>query len=217
MADTPPRPSFVAFYPSDWKGGTAHLSPMLEWTYLQICLHNWDKGEALPKHHQAGVLGRNPDWEEAVKTLAEMDKIALTATGALFVPRAFIEYRRSAAALEKKRTAGRAGADKRWKKKEKNGDAMPDDGRNGDMVFSVPPDLWADFREHRRKLKHPMTERAEKGILKRLERFQTEGHDPVEVLEQSIRKGWSDVWPIKGDGNGNGPGDGRGLFNAAKG
>lgn len=74
------------------------------------------------------------------------------------------------------------------------GDDEEDDGANGDLVFSVPPDLWADFRKHRIKLKAPMTERAEKLILKDLEKFHALGHDPTEVLERSIMKGWKGVF-----------------------
>lgn len=212
----PPRPAFVSFYPSDWKAGTATLTPSLEWTYLQVCLFNWDKGKALPKQLQEPTLGRNPDWRADVATLLDMDKLASTASGALMVPRAVAEFRKAQNLLEKKVNAGRKGAKNRWKNKDNDSGAMPDDGRNGDMVFSVPPDLWRDFREHRTKIKAPMTERAERGILKRLEEIQAEhGDDPAAVLEQTIRKGWRDVFPLKGDGNGRGAGPSRdGLFDA---
>lgn len=220
MADTSPplRPAFIGLYPSDWKAGTAHMTDREEWTYLQICLHNWDKGEAMPKRLQSGLLGRNPEWAATVAALVEMDKVAVTAAGALMVPRAMTSYRAAQAALEKKSRSGKAGANSRWKNKPQDGDATPDDGRNGDMIFSVPPDLWADFRKHRTKVKAPMTERAERSILKRLEEIQREhGHDPVAVLEQTIRKGWRDVFPLKGDENGARPGDtGRGLFDASR-
>jgi hypothetical protein len=81
--------------------------------------------------------------------------------------------------------------------------ALDDAGQNGNLVGSgVPEELWRDFREHRCKIKAPMTDRAEKAILKRLEEFKTNhGDDPSQVLEQSIRKGWRDVFPLKADGD----------------
>lgn len=218
--DTPLRPPYINLFPSDWKGGTAIMTDREEWTYLQVCLHNWDKGEAMPKRLQAGLLGRNPEWAETVTALVEMDKVTMTAAGALMVPRAMASYRAALAALEKKRNSGRKGASKRWNannNNDKNGGATSPDGANGDLVFSVPPDVWADFRKHRERVKAPMTERAERGILKRLEEIQREhGHDPVAVLDQSIRKGWRDVFPLKGEDNGARPRDsGRGLFDAS--
>lgn len=221
MADSPPpppRPSFVSFYPSDWKGGTTALSVSMEWTYLQVCLFNWDKGKALPQQLQEPTLARNPRWREDVEALVEMDKISKTAAGALFVPRAVAEFRKAQQLLEKKVNAGRKGAKKRWENSPQDSGAMSPDGQNGDLLFSVPPDVWADFRKHRNKIRAPMTERAEGGILKKLEAIQAEhGHDPVAVLDQSIRKGWRDVFPLKGDEDGARPRDsGRGLFDASR-
>lgn len=224
MAEQPPlRPAFIGLYPSDWKAGTAIMSDREEWTYLQVCLHNWDKGEAMPKRLQPGLLGRNPEWSATVAALVEMDKVTVTASGALLVPRAITSYRAALAALEKKSKSGKAGANSRWNTNDKDGGANSPQGstggQNGDLIFSVPPQDWSDFRDHRRKLGAPMTARAEAGIIKKLETIHREhGHDPVAVIEQSILKGWRDVFPLKGESNGNGPhGDGRGLFNAARG
>lgn len=91
----------------------------------------------------------------------------------------------------------------------REGDDNPDDGANGDLVFSVPADVWKSFREHRDKLKAPMTKRAESLMLRKLERMWGQGHDPTEVIEQSIMRGWRDVFELKDDRNGrsrdNGP------------
>lgn len=194
------------------------MTPLQEWTYLQINLHNWDKGEAMPKRLQPGLLGRNADWPKTVAELVDMDKVMTTASGALFVTRAINSYRAALKTMGKRSNAGKTGAKKRWNNNNEDSSAKEEDGRNGDMIFSVDPGLWNDFREHRRKLKAPMTSRAEAGILKKLEAIKTEhGHDPTTVLDQSIRKGWRDVFPLKEDRDGNGPSDGFGLFNASRG
>ena len=56
-------------------------------------------------------------------------------------------------------------------------------------------ETWDDFKELRKKLKKPMTERAEKGIIKKLEDFGIDCH--IQVLEQSIESGWTTVYNLK--------------------
>lgn len=207
------RPPYVNFYPSDWKGGTANLPPMLEWTYLQVCLFNWDRGAAMPAGQSALHLSRNPDWERDLAQLCDLEKVIRTAGGHYFVPRALREAERSNNAYSKKRDAGREGAKKRWSKDDRS---PADDLPNGDLVFSVPKSVMADFRAHRRKIKKPMTERAEQLILTKLEKLLAEGHDPAAVVEQSIENGWAGVFPIREERDGKRNRDsGRGLFDAS--
>lgn len=59
--------------------------------------------------------------------------------------------------------------------------------------------VWPDFEEHRKKLKKPMTDRARSLIVAKLDSLEKQGHDPIAVLEQSIRQGWQDVFPLRGD------------------
>src|SRR5215469_13678886 len=61
----------------------------------------------------------------------------------------------------------------------------------------VPMSLWFEFVAMREKLRKPMTPKAAELIHKELARLKSEGQDPVEVLEQSIRNGWQDVFPLK--------------------
>jgi hypothetical protein len=58
---------------------------------------------------------------------------------------------------------------------------------------------WLMFEEHRKKLRKPMTDFAKRLVVKELARLQAEGHDPGAVLQQSVRRGWLDVFPVKGD------------------
>lgn len=213
------RPAYVQFYPSDWKGGTANLSPSAEWTYLQICLHNWDKAEAMPATLCKLYLKRNAEWEADLALLVETGQVTRTAGGHYFVSRALREAERSVAAWNKKRRAGREGAKKRWgddSPAEGEGEApAEDDGSNGDLIFSIPKSAMAEFRSHRRNIGSPLTPEAERRLLKKLETLQREGNDPVKMLEQSIDNGWRGVFPVKGEGDGR-AGQGRnGLFDAS--
>jgi len=61
----------------------------------------------------------------------------------------------------------------------------------------VPVSLWLEFVEMRKKIRKPMTARAIELIQKELRKLKDKGEDPVEVLEQSIRNCWQDVFPVR--------------------
>jgi hypothetical protein len=63
----------------------------------------------------------------------------------------------------------------------------------------VPVDDWRAFDEHRRKAKKPMTERAKQLVVIELDKLRKAGHAPSAVLQQSVRRGWLDVFPLKAD------------------
>ena len=54
--------------------------------------------------------------------------------------------------------------------------------------------LWEDFRDHRKKLRKPMTPRAEEILIKKLESLKDEGHNPKHLLITAIERGWQSVF-----------------------
>jgi hypothetical protein len=54
---------------------------------------------------------------------------------------------------------------------------------------------WNEFKKHRIIKKAPMTEHAQSLILKKLQKFKTEGMDPVELINKTIEHGWQDINP----------------------
>ena len=64
--------------------------------------------------------------------------------------------------------------------------------------LDVPEDVWAEFLTHRKALKKPMTDYAQRLALRRLWRLKGQGQDPVAVIEQSIEMGWTGLFPAKG-------------------
>ena len=64
----------------------------------------------------------------------------------------------------------------------------------------IPPDLWAEYLEHRRAIKAPMTAAAKRRAFAALARMAGQGQDPGAVLEQSIVNGWRGLFPIKATG-----------------
>jgi len=59
----------------------------------------------------------------------------------------------------------------------------------------IDPELWADFVQHRKDIKKPLTQTAQKRMLARLSRFLEQGMNVDAMLERSIVNGWQDVWP----------------------
>jgi hypothetical protein len=60
---------------------------------------------------------------------------------------------------------------------------------------SIPLSLWQEFRKMRKKKRAPLTEYAETLILCKLEKWRVEvGANPIDVLNESIEKGWSGVF-----------------------
>ena len=68
-------------------------------------------------------------------------------------------------------------------------------------VFKIPPfinpEIWKDFEAMRKRIRKPMSERAKKLIVSKL---QSLGEDKAnEILDQSIVNCWQDVYPLKTD------------------
>lgn len=63
----------------------------------------------------------------------------------------------------------------------------------------VPKQIWADFKEYRIRKKAPLTERAIKGIISKLEKLKLDGNDPEAVLDQTIVNGWTGIFEVKKD------------------
>lgn len=64
----------------------------------------------------------------------------------------------------------------------------------------IPSEVWRAFLEIRKEKRAKATDYAHTLIILELEKIKKEhGHDPTEVLNKSIKAGWSDVYPLKGD------------------
>lgn len=61
----------------------------------------------------------------------------------------------------------------------------------------VPIATWLAFVEMRKKSRKPFTDHARDLIIIELQKLKDSGEDPVLVVEQSIRNGWLDVFPVR--------------------
>lgn len=62
----------------------------------------------------------------------------------------------------------------------------------------LEPEAWDDWHAYRNSRKG-WTQRARELSLARLARLHSEGHDPRAVIEQSIERGWTGLFPLKED------------------
>jgi len=70
----------------------------------------------------------------------------------------------------------------------------------GELPDCVSDDLWKEFRRHRNGMKGSFSDYAEYLMAKKLKQFESEGYDPVELINKTIEKGWKDInpdWLIK--------------------
>lgn len=61
----------------------------------------------------------------------------------------------------------------------------------------VPPEAWSGYTDMRKKIKKPMTDRAESLAIGILYKLMEEGYDVGEVLDQSTMNSWQGLFPLK--------------------
>ena len=100
---------------------------------------------------------------------------------------------------------------KKSKDKDKDKDKDKENIPSGNNTPPTPPrgrvdvpealiENWNGFCEMRKKIKKPLTDRAAKLILNELERLAPgDNHTKGLILDQSVKRCWQDVYPLKGD------------------
>lgn len=61
----------------------------------------------------------------------------------------------------------------------------------------LDPEAWSDFFQNRIDLGEPMTELAAKRMIAKIGRMHANGDDVLASIEQSIIKGWTDLYPVR--------------------
>ena len=56
-----------------------------------------------------------------------------------------------------------------------------------------------DYVDHRKQIKHALTEKALDLCLKKLEQFSTDPAEQIQIINQSIMQGWVGLFPLKQD------------------
>lgn len=59
----------------------------------------------------------------------------------------------------------------------------------------IDNNVWSEFLQHRKKLKAPMSEYAQKLAINKLEKLRGEGFDVTDIIHTSIYNGWKGLFP----------------------
>jgi len=70
------------------------------------------------------------------------------------------------------------------------------------IASMVPVALWLQFIKMRKQIRKPLTDGAVDLLVRQLLQFQSEGQDPIAIIEQSIMNSWAGVFPVKGNSSG---------------
>jgi len=106
------RHSFVAFYPSDWIGGTARMTRLQRSIYFDVCCYNWDKAVECPATELPLMLGDIENWQSILELLIAAGKLYRTADGSVGNTKAMLEAKKAYELWRKKSTGGKNGANK---------------------------------------------------------------------------------------------------------
>lgn len=138
------RHSFVAFYPSDWLGGTARMTRMHRSIYFDICCYTWDKAEPCPASELPLMLGDIEGWGLMLEALIENGKLIRNPDGSVHNPKALEEGVKAFDLWSRKSQGGKRGADKtnkptRARSRARTGDAeSPADTPDGTPEANDP-------------------------------------------------------------------------------
>jgi hypothetical protein len=67
-----------------------------------------------------------------------------------------------------------------------------------DLPDWLPAESWQDWHDYRNTRKG-WTPKARQLSIAKLAKLRTKGHDPTAVIEQSIERGWTGLFPVNGD------------------
>jgi uncharacterized protein YdaU (DUF1376 family) len=199
---------------------TAHLSLAQDGAYRRLLSHYYRTRKPLPANAEIllRVCRAFDDSEKAAVLLVVGEFFTLEADG-YHNRRADEELAKQAQVSEKRREAGKKGAESTNSKRAANGSAnerqMPTQLQSHIKPISIPPAFvlpawipeqpWNDFLMMRDKQRKPPTVRAKELIVIELEKLLNQGHDPAEVLNQSTKKSYLDVYPVEKNSGANRP------------
>jgi uncharacterized protein YdaU (DUF1376 family) len=200
---------YYQFNIGDYASHTRHLSPIEDIAYRRLLdlyyLHERPLNSGLTSVARQINLR---DYESEVKSVLE-EFFTLTDDGWINV-RADKEIAHYRGKIEQASRAGRASAERRYNAR--STDVQPTNNHKPitnnqikERKPVVPTELpdwlnktdWNDFVEMRKKLKKPMTDRAVKLMISKLETMKNKGIDTSAVLQKSIVSDWIDVYEPK--------------------
>jgi uncharacterized protein YdaU (DUF1376 family) len=190
---------------------TAHLSLAQDGAYRRLLSHYYRTRKPLPANAEIllRVCRAFDDTEKAAVMLVVEEFFTLEDDG-YHNRRADEELEKQAQVSEKRREAGRKGAESTNGKRAANGSAnerqMPTQSQLHIEPVSIPSafvlPVWIpekafnDFVELRRLKRQPLTRSGKEMQVKKLERLMNAGNDPEAVLNRSVENGWTGLFAL---------------------
>ena len=117
--------SFVAFYPSDWLGGTARLPRLHRSVLFDVCCYIWDTAKAVPERELRLMIADVPNGMEIVEDLIATGKLERAADGSITNAKALHEATKAYGAWERMSQGGRNARSNEDTKGDGKGDTTP--------------------------------------------------------------------------------------------
>lgn len=203
------KPGFY-FYTGDWLKDTRCLTVEARGCWLDwLCMLHENNGtvtwpvsafgqycgigEELARHilHQLELTKvADVEWQNDGKTMAKLSNRRMVREA---------ENRERVSELRSE--VGKMGAAKRWQKWQPSSSTSSSTSLNLSKKEDpltlpgwLPETAWRQFKEHRQKLRKPLTRRAEVLAINRLTELRAAGHDPGAVIDNSILNGWQGLF-----------------------
>lgn len=199
--------------PADYLTATRGLTATQHGVYLLLLLEIWRTGQKIPDGNAVLdriVMPRSEDEQRALEYVCQhMLDLDENGWSAPFLTPLLAKVSATSAV---RRTAIRKRWDKAIQKKNKSNTkviqlnevthskAMQEAPTAANLPDGVSESLWSEFLEMRRRIRKPATVRAQWLIIGRLANLQAETQSPARaMLQQSIRNGWQDVFPLRAE------------------
>jgi uncharacterized protein YdaU (DUF1376 family) len=202
------------FYPNDWLSSAriATMTAEQEGAYIRLLCYCWNSGDcSIPNDEDVLLSLSRLKNKDDLRVVAKCFNQHPTDATKLVHERLISEHEKQQKWREKSRDGGKKSAAKRIEKQEhlKGGSRVVQPKVNSSSSFSssssyknntpiiptwIPIDDWNDWIASRKK---KPTQRAIELSIKRLEQLKNDGHDPKEVLQQSIINGWTGLFETK--------------------
>lgn len=217
------KPPAFLLYASDFDMDTGSWTATQVGVYFRLLMHEWVNGPLPNSMAQLARIARVDVRNMAKMWSAEIAKKFTTDDAGMYVNKRMEDVRQEQLNYrERQRVKGIASADKRRLIPSTTVQPSIQPGGNSSISSSslkkekkknkepfslpewIPKEAWDGFVEFRKKGKAPFTNRARNLIIQELDNLRKSGNDPALVLDQSVKKGWTDVWKLKTNQGGNG-------------
>lgn len=194
-----------------------YLKVFTDFADAMVALGEAERGRLFTAMLKYAETGAAPDFRGNERFIWPVAKLQIDRMAAECEGRAKTSRENGSKGGRPKKTQGNpknpAGFSKTQKSQDKDNDKDKDKENipSGNNTPPTPPrgrvdvpealmENWNGFCEMRKKIKKPLTDRAAKMILNELERLAPgDNHTKGLILDQSVKRCWQDVYPLKGD------------------